>query len=249
MSGTFGPHGTTSSESAALREFLASRLMARTAGCGSTLFKLTWKRTATPSGRSYSLLRASVLRTPGTEHGSWPTPTVMDANRGAKDSRPWDTGRPLNQIAALASWATPAAKEAGGTPEQFLARKVKARENGAELGISLTSLALQAQLSTWATPANRDYRTPNLKPYSERGGGAKGQQLNNQVVHSGPALTGSSAETASGARLNPAHSRWLQALPPAWDACAPMATRSARKPRKPSSKPPMPLSLTGGIFD
>lgn len=34
----------------------------------------------------------------------WPTVTAADAHRGAKDARPWDTGRPLNQIAALAKW-------------------------------------------------------------------------------------------------------------------------------------------------
>ena len=31
----------------------------------------------------------------------WPTCTVQDAHRGAKDARPWDTGRPLGQIVAL----------------------------------------------------------------------------------------------------------------------------------------------------
>lgn len=56
-------------------------------------------------------------------------------------------GSNLDDFALLTSWATPAAHEAGGTPEQFLARKEKARAKGAELGVSLTSLALQAQLA------------------------------------------------------------------------------------------------------
>jgi hypothetical protein len=47
----------------------------------------------------------------------------------------------------LAAWATPAAKEAGGTIEQFMLRKTKAVENGAQIGISLTSLSLQATLA------------------------------------------------------------------------------------------------------
>ena len=37
--------------------------------------------------------------------------------------------------------------------------------------------------SPWATPAARDYRFANSVPWSERGGGKKGEQPNNQVVH------------------------------------------------------------------
>jgi hypothetical protein len=78
----------------------------------------------------------------------------------------------------------------------------------------------QAPLTSWATPAWRDYRTPNLASFAERDGGLKGEQLNNQVIHQGPALIGSSAEIAAGARLNPALARWLMRVPPVWDACA-----------------------------
>jgi len=44
-------------------------------------------------------------------------------------------------------------------------------------------LAMGAALASWATPAARDYRHANAVPWSERGGGSKGEQLNNQVVH------------------------------------------------------------------
>jgi hypothetical protein len=40
--------------------------------------------------------------------------------------------------------------------------------------------------ASWATPAARDYRHANARSYSDRGGGKKGEQLANQVVHSGP---------------------------------------------------------------
>lgn len=57
----------------------------------------------------------------------WPTVTAADASRGAKDARPWDTGRPLNQIVALSNWATPSARDwrsASATPE-FLAGRLE----------------------------------------------------------------------------------------------------------------------------
>jgi hypothetical protein len=47
-------------------------------------------------------------------------------------------------------------------------------------------------------------------------------------------LTGSPAAMGSGGQFNPAHSRWLMGFPPAWDACAPTATRSTRGKRRSS---------------
>ncbi len=76
---------------------------------------------------------------------SWPTTAARDWKSTASNKH-GDNARPLNEVAALASWATPAAREAGGTPEQLLARKTRAIENGAQLGVSLTSLALQVKL-------------------------------------------------------------------------------------------------------
>lgn len=44
-------------------------------------------------------------------------------------------------------------------------------------------LAAVASLATWPTPCARDYRHANGKPWADRGGGKKGEQLNNAVVH------------------------------------------------------------------
>lgn len=43
--------------------------------------------------------------------------------------------------------------------------------------------AKDAALTTWPTPASRDYRTPNSKTLVERGHGTKGEQLPNYVEH------------------------------------------------------------------
>lgn len=333
----FGQHGSHSSASVALQSSLESRLRARMALGGSTLFRLTWNDAVTPSGRRICALRASVLRTPDSGCTSWPTPTVSrgdysyangnhdtptlklagaaktavwptplasdgTASRdtfhhgpnnltltGAARTSAWPTpaardwkssasnlhgenARPLNEVARLshwptpkssdadrggqaervgdqrsnlidtvqtaswptpraadgakggkrrvatgqdlpttaheairpASWATPAAQEAGSTPEQFLARKRKTKA-GTHIGESVTSLSLQAQLAD-----------------------------------SGPMPTGSSAETPPAVRpspgqLNPEHSRWLMGFPVAWVSYADVATRSSPRSRQRSS--------------
>ena len=81
ISGISGRPGSISSASADLQSSLESRLRARTQSLGSTLYTLTWKQWATPSGVSRFRLRASVRRT--SEIGttglrSLPTPTSRD---------------------------------------------------------------------------------------------------------------------------------------------------------------------------
>ena len=74
-SGTFGLRSTTSSASAALQQSLANRLRAGTVLSGSTLYKLTWKDRALPSGRRICALRASALRTSDNASIGLPTPS------------------------------------------------------------------------------------------------------------------------------------------------------------------------------
>ena len=78
-----GPSGSISSASAALQLFLVNKLKQQLTTAGSTLFKLTWKEKTTPAGRSVSLLRASALRTSGSDSGLWPTTLASDSRGSA----------------------------------------------------------------------------------------------------------------------------------------------------------------------
>jgi hypothetical protein len=238
MSGTCGQPSTTSSASADLTLSLVSKLQAKTASLGSTLYALTWKKRDTPAGRSISALRASVRRisasaSGGLEHG-WATPTTRDH----KDSGNLETSmhRQSGQLrddtvprqAWMAGWTTPIvqdSKQSGLAPSGT--------------GHSM-KLSFEVQKSGWPTAAASD---------GERAGsgitaGMTGTSLTQMSKMVGPArltatgemLIGSSAAMESGGQLNPAHPRWLMGLPPEWDDCAVMAMQSLPKQRKRSSK-------------
>jgi hypothetical protein len=175
--GICSPIGSISLKSSDLQRSLVSKLQAKTALVGSTLYKLTWKERVTPAGGSISALRASVLRTSGNVSGSWPTPTTRDYKGGYKGGRIRDgkiSTDTLDVTAQLVAtgWPTPLANN--GTKD--CSRFREDRQNGLGAIASLTS--------GWATPTTSDHKGAG-KPESVKNWDKRGHNLPEQGQMSG----------------------------------------------------------------
>ena len=112
-SGTCGLHSSTSSQSAILQSSLESKLRAKTASGGSTLYELTWKQRVTPSGHPICALRASAPRTSGRDFTGWPTPTARDwKDRKSSPNVKISLNSLLGRVVWLTGWPTPTATDA-----------------------------------------------------------------------------------------------------------------------------------------
>ena len=159
---TSGPRCSVSSRSAALQLSLASRLRARTASLGSTLYKLTWKERITPAGRSISALRASGRRISDSDCIGWPTPTTPSGGQtppeGTSATGQTPDGRKvqvtLKDVSNLAGWPTPQASDmtGGGQAKRAL---------NPERSNDLNDFAM---LAGWGTPTAQDSKHATVSP-------------------------------------------------------------------------------------
>lgn len=93
----------------------------------------------------------------------WPTPTVKQGDYSYSHENHDTKSLKLAGAAKLAGWGTPTAGQARGTVEQVLARKQKLKDSGTSIGVSVTALNHQVQLTvTGEMPFSFPAATENL---------------------------------------------------------------------------------------
>lgn len=109
-----------------------------TGGPGSPLFKMTWRKRVTPSGRVFWAHTASKPRTSENGYGSWPTTTVNDAGDSQYAYSQGNHDRPVLKLpgAARMAWATPSARDLKGAPSRTYQER-----GGGKKGQSLDAMA------------------------------------------------------------------------------------------------------------
>jgi len=153
---------------------------------------LTWFRAGFPV-RTFQSRDAATGSTASGPGSGWKWPASFA--KFDPDSCMWKT-RQCSLLGDLSefseTWPRSGSMRSGECSER---RTLEPRTSGSGVGF-------------WPTPAARDFRYPNAKSYSARGGGRKGEQLPNAV----------------GGPLNPPWVEWLMGWPVGWTDLKPLET-------------------------
>ncbi len=167
-------------------------------------------------------LAPSMPRTGEIEYGLLPTPnTIPDApNNSENRGKNWGGKRPRGKTQCLREaagrWPTPSASM----------MTMADMEQAKYAGNSKNRPSYKNAKKMWPTPAARDGKGPNKKPYRERGGGKKGEQLPNAI----------------GGQLNPQWVSWLMGFPIDWCDLPDELLSEYRNARKSSRRSETPSS-------
>jgi len=223
--GICGLSSIDSLESANLQRFLANRLKANLADCGSPEYKLTWKEWDIGRREPIVALRGWPRRISDSGCGGWPTPAVREKGGGdyqcpQKALKRLSSNHQINlsDMALLAGWATPALRDW---------RSDKGKKSDADqYGTKGKPLPRQAQLAGWDTPtaanANKEVARSAQGPMRHLAGWATPRVNKWGMPDShGDNQKPFPARMKSHGVLNPAFSRWLMGYPSEWDRSSP----------------------------
>jgi hypothetical protein len=176
----------------------------------------------------------------------WPTPRnneniQTNLDEIAETQSSWlgqHRGATVATMADLAAWPSPCTPNGGRSTSTETMDATGRTTNGRK---HTALLEHAVKFAAWPTPAVDSFRSRSGNRIGEMGLDQIARTIPEcpagpvRLTASGRVLTGSDAEMESGGQLNPAHSRWLMGVLPAWDGFACTAMQSVSQRRKRSS--------------